>query len=159
MILKGLVEEDFVNFKNTSMYLIFPKCSFKCDKECGRPLCQNSKLAKEPDIEISYDELVDRYIMNPITHAIVCGGLEPFDSWEDLKGFVTKMRFYTEDTIIIYTGYKEEELKNEIEWLKDYENIMIKFGRFIPDKEPHIDRLLGVKLASPNQYAKWVSEV
>ena len=47
MILKGLIEEDFVNYKNAAMYLIFPNCDFKCEKECGKKLCQNSKLIKE----------------------------------------------------------------------------------------------------------------
>lgn len=37
--LKGLVEEDFINYKKPSMFLIFPYCSFKCDEECGRDIC------------------------------------------------------------------------------------------------------------------------
>lgn len=139
------------------MYLIFPHCDFKCDKDCGGKYCQNSKLINEPDIEISIDELEIRYITNSLTHAIVCGGLEPFDSWDDLLALVQNFRIYTEDPIIIYTGYTEKELKDKIEILKLYENILIKFGRFIPNKQPHLDKLLGVKLASPNQYAKWVS--
>ncbi len=157
MTLKGLVEEDFINYKCASMYLIFPKCDFKCDKENGCKLCQNSKLVKEPNIEIDVDEISCRYIINNITHAIVCGGLEPFDTWNDLLALVTEMRLYTVDPIIIYTGYTENEIKEKIEVLKDFENIIIKFGRFIPNKEPHMDRLLGVKLASPNQYAKKIS--
>jgi len=32
-------------------------------------------------------------------------------------------------------------------------NIIIKFGRFIPDQKSHMDETLGVELASPNQYA------
>ena len=157
MILKGLVEEDFVNYKNAAMYLIFPKCDFKCDKECGRAVCQNSKLAKQPDIEIDVSELSCRYILNNLTHAIVCGGLEPFDTWEDLLAVVKEFRFYTVDPIIIYTGYTQDEIKDKIEELKQFENIIIKFGRYVPGKEPHTDRLLGVKLASPNQKAIQVS--
>ena len=41
MILKGLIDEDFVNYKKPAMVLEFPYCSFKCDKECGRQVCQN----------------------------------------------------------------------------------------------------------------------
>ena len=159
MILKDVVFEDFVNFSSPAMYLIFPKCSFKCDRECGRPVCQNGAIAKMEDKDISIDYLVDEYIVNSLTHAIVCAGLEPFDSWEDLQALVKKFRIYTEDPIIIYTGYTEKELADKIPALAQYENIMVKFGRYVPDKESHMDRLLGVKLASPNQYAKWVSEV
>ena len=46
MLLRGLIDEDIVNYRKISMYLAFPYCSFKCDKECGEPVCQNSSLAR-----------------------------------------------------------------------------------------------------------------
>ena len=96
-------------------------------------------------------------MINNLTHAIVCGGLEPFDSWEDLLDLVKEFRIFTEDPIVIYTGYTEKELEKQIKVLQEYENIIIKFGRFQPNKEPHMDKILGIRLASPNQYAKWIS--
>lgn len=164
MILRGLVDEDIVNFHKTSMYLIFPHCSFKCDKECGREVCQNSSLATAPLLEISPESVCERYINNPLTSAVVCAGLEPFDSKFDLLSLVDCMRrrYERDDPFVIYTGYTEEELEsNELpeqnfihSHLKEYPNIIIKYGRFIPDQESHYDEVLGVKLASPNQYAK-----
>lgn len=91
---------------------------------------------------------------NPITKAIVFGGLEPFDSWEDLQSLITQLRYHTPDDIVIYSGYTEEEIADKIEWLSLFENIIIKFGRYIPGGEIHFDELLGVQLASPNQYSK-----
>lgn len=136
------------------MFLIFPFCSFKCDKECGKPICQNSALAREPIIEIDALKIIHLYLNNPLTHAVVCGGLEPFDSKDDLYQFITLFRGFSKDPIIIYTGYTEEELENEFSLLKKFGNIIVKFGRFIPDS-PHIfDMVLGVELASNNQYAK-----
>jgi hypothetical protein len=38
--------------------------------------------------------------------------------------------------------------------LKGYGNIVVKFGRFIPNQEKHYDSVLGVELSSFNQYAK-----
>ena len=35
IILKGIIDEDFVNYRVPSMTLMFPKCSFKCEKEYG----------------------------------------------------------------------------------------------------------------------------
>ena len=68
--------------------------------------------------------------------------------------FVSLFRGFSKDDIVIYTGYKEEELAAEISTLQQFDNIIIKFGRFIPDS-PHIfDTVLGVELASNNQYAK-----
>lgn len=155
MKLKGIIDEDFVNYKKPSMFLIFPKCSFKCDKECGRQVCQNSALAKEKNVEITLDKIINRYMTNPITKALVCGGLEPFDSWDDLQCLILNFRYYTNDDIVIYTGYYKEEIdKEKINWLKLYSPIIIKYGRFIPNNEEYFNNDLGVKLASKNQYTE-----
>ena len=153
MKIKGLITEDFVNYKKASMTIIFPYCTFKC----GKDYCQNSSLAKTPIIEISIDDLVNRYINNPITEAVVMQGLEPFDSWNDLKEFVQKLREYNNDDIVIYTGYNKNEVIEKINELSKYTNIIVKFGRYIPNQEKHFDDLLGVYLASNNQYAEKIS--
>ena len=157
MNIKYIVDEDIVNYKECSMFIGFPFCSFKCEKECGINCCQNSVLAKSPNIEINAENLIDRYLRNPITSAVVFGGLEPFDSWGDVYTLVTKLRTYRLDTIVIFTGYKETEISDKIEALKKFPNIIVKFGRFIPNQPSHKDELLGVTLASPNQYAKKIS--
>lgn len=156
MKLKGINDYDICNYKKPAMFLIFPYCSFKCDKECGVNVCQNSALAREPVIEIRAADIVHRYLDNPLTHAVVCGGLEPFDSAQELILFITYFRMHSKDPIIIYTGYKEEELTEQIKFLQNFDNIIVKFGRFIPNS-PHIyDAILGVELASDNQYAKHI---
>lgn len=153
MKIKGLITEDFVNYKKASMTIIFPYCTFKC----GKDYCQNSSLAKTPIIEISIDDLVNRYINNPITEAVVMQGLEPFDSWNDLKEFVQKLREYNNDDIVIYTGYNKDEVSKYIKELSVYPNIIIKFGRYIPNQDGHYDDVLGVYLISNNQYAERIS--
>ena len=157
MLIKDIVETDIVNYKDISMFIIFPTCSFKCDKECGMQVCQNSTLALSPNINIDIEQLICKYLSNPITNAIVCGGLEPFDSWEDLYALITRFRLITDDDIVIYTGYNPDEIKEQINTLKHYRNIIIKFGRFIPNQPHHYDEILGVELSSPNQYAERIS--
>lgn len=153
MILKGIIDEDFINYKEPAMVLEFPLCSFKCDKECGLQVCQNSKLASAPNIEIDIYDIILRYRRNPITTAIVMQGLEPLDSWKDVKNFIEVFRQETDDDIVIYTGYKENEITSILKELHNYYNIIIKFGRFIPGQQPHYDDILGVNLASDNQYS------
>lgn len=157
MIVKGIKDEDFVNYSKPSMFIIFPYCDFKCDREAGCSICQNSSLAHMPNYEIPIEKIIKRYINNPITKAIVCGGLEPFDSYEDLYNLIKEFRKYTDDDIVIYTGYEEnKEFKHLLRYrmalgyLKEFPNIIIKFGRFVPNQEPHYDEVLGVKLASDN---------
>lgn len=157
MEIKGVLYEDFINYKKPSMLIMFPKCSFKCDKECGRQVCQNSTLAQGPTFEVAAPYLIDQYIANPFTDALVCAGMEPFDSFVELLELVHALRQKCDDDIVIYTGYTEDEASDMIYQLQQYENIYIKFGRFIPGHEPHYDATLGVKLASDNQYGKKVS--
>ena len=154
--LKGIIDEDFVNYKVPSMSLMFPICSFKC----GKQNCQNTELYKSKDILIDTDALCQRYLNNPITEAVVCQGLEPLDSLNDLFHFIKTLRnkYKCDDDIVIYTGYDEDEVTQEIDILKKFfANIIIKFGRYIPNDETHFDDILGVKLASNNQYAKKIS--
>lgn len=169
MHLRGIESENFENYKEPSLFLAFPNCSFKCDREAGCQVCQNSTLVSYPVEHYFTDSIVELYMSNPITRAVVCGGLEPFDSWDDLRRFIAIFRYYSSDPIIIYTGYTEEEIgqmeymcdgiyHSVLDVLKLYENIIIKYGRFIPNQQHHYDEILGVTLASPNQYAKYVGE-
>lgn len=159
MKLKNLIDEDFVNYKKPSMVLGFPVCrDFKCDKECGQQVCQNSALATAPTVRIDDDVIIHRYLANPITQAVCLQGLEPLDSPIDMMNFIIKFREVSNDDIVIYTGYKKEEINPRIfESLSEYPNIIIKYGRYIPDQKPHYDEVLGVELASDNQYAEVVS--
>lgn len=156
MIVKGIVDEDFINYKKPSMVIAFPNCSFKCDKECGGAVCQNSPLAKEPNIGISYDAIIERYLNNGITKSIVLAGLEPLDSLDDVYEFLRYLRdqYHCNDDVVIYTGYNKEEITDIVNKLKWFCNIVIKYGRFIPDQQPHFDEVLGINLASGNQYAE-----
>ena len=155
MIIKGIVDEDFVNYKIPSMEIIFPYCSFKCDKEAGKSVCQNSSLAQTKNIDVDAINIVSRYLSNPITKAVVMCGLEPLDSFDDVKEFIRKLRKNgCLDDVVIYTGYNEDEVSNNIKELEIYENIIVKFGRFRYGDKPHFDNVLGVNLASDNQYAK-----
>ena len=152
-----LIDEDFINYKKPSLFLALPFCTFKCEKECGIQCCQNSSLARQPIIEISTEKLVQRYLENPISESVVMGGMEPLDSFEDVIEFVSALRRYSEDPVIIYTGYYESEIKDKIEQLQRFSNIIVKFGRFKPNEPHHTDPILGVELASTNQYAEKIS--
>lgn len=157
MLVKKIIDEDFNDYKKPSMFIAMPHCNFKCDKECGKQVCQNSALATASDIEINITDIVSRYENNGLTQAVVLGGLESFDSWLDLYSFIYVFRSVTDDDIVIYTGYDMDEIVDKVITLKQFPNIIIKYGRYIPDQEPHFDEVLGVYLASDNQYAERIS--
>lgn len=151
---KDIKYEDFVNYKKPSMFIAFPSCTFKCEKECGQKMCQNSSLVQSPNKTVGVKTILNQYVNNPITSAIVMGGLEPFDSEEDLLILIAHLRVATQDDIVIYTGYTEDEIKSKeiYKELLKFSNIIIKFGRYIPNQQKHYDDVLGVYLASDNQY-------
>ena len=153
MKIKGLISEDFVNYKKPAMTIMFPYCTFKC----GTEYCQNSPLSKAEDIEMDISNIVIRYLNNHITESVVMQGLEPFDSWDDLSEFVKQLRESTDDDIVIYTGYYKEEIIDKVEILRKYKNIIIKYGRFLYNDKPIFDDILGITLASSNQYAERIS--
>lgn len=159
MKIKGIIPEDFSNYKRPSMFIITSQCSFKCDKEAGVRCCQNSDLAATPSKEIQDDDIIKAYLKNPITKAIVFGGLEPFDQIDELEAFIKCLRttYSCPDIVVIYTGYNAEEISQDIDRIKSFENIVIKFGRYIPEGTKKFDEVLGVYLASDNQYAEVIS--
>lgn len=159
MKIKGLIEEDFVNFKVPSMFISTTKCNFKCDKECGRTVCQNSALATAPIFEIDDSKIIKKYLSNDITEAIVIGGLEPFDTYQEIYDFIFKFRQLSNDTAVIYTGYNPSEIKDILKYFYEFNNIIIKFGRFIPNDKERYDNVLGITLSSSNQFAQTIEDI
>ena len=153
---KGIIFEDFVNYKKPCMTLMMPKCSFKCDKENGVQLCQNWELAAAPEQTVHINSLMRNYINNPITEAIVLQGLEPFDSLIDLYTVAAALEdFQITDDFVIYTGYTREEITSQLKPLHNVPgHVIVKWGRYIPNQKPHYDPVLGVYLASDNQYGE-----
>ena len=160
MKIKGLVDEDFVNFKLPCMFIYIGTCNWKCCIEANIPVtvCQNSDLAKQKDIDIPIDEIFNRYISNPISEATVIGGLEPMMQFEDVYNLIKYFRDKkVNDVFVIYTGYYPNEIQDKIENLKAFKNIICKFGRYVPNQEEHFDDVLGVNLVSDNQYGEVIS--
>lgn len=158
MKIKNIVDEDFINYKIPSMFIGLGTCNWKCCTEANIPIeiCQNSELSNQGDIDISTEQIFRRYILNPISKAIVIGGLEPITEWNDISKLISDFRKHgCFDTFVIYTGHTKEEIKNIITFCQNnFSNIVFKFGRFKPNQNKHYDDILGVYLISDNQYGE-----
>ncbi len=161
MRIKTIVDEDFVNYQKPSMFIGTVSCAGKCCLEANIPfsVCQNDGWRSNAPINLDDAEIYQRYASNPITNSFVIGGLEPFEQVPELLRLVRHIRFDQEcnDDIVIYTGYYMEEVEATVEALEGFPNMIVKFGRYIPDQPSRYDKMLGVTLSSNNQYAVKIS--
>ena len=160
MKVKTIVDERFEDYKEVSMFVCSNMCDWKCCREAHIPvsICQNNSIAQKEPIEISPAEMLDRYLSNPFSKALVFGGLEPMLQFDEVLEIVKYFRNHDcDDTIVIYTGYYKDEIADKITILQDYKNIIVKFGRYEPNSEKRFDEVLGVELISSNQYAEKIS--
>lgn len=160
MRLKGITEEDFVQYKKPSMFLISCFCDWKCCTEIGLDIsvCQNEPIAQTPIHNITDRMIYEKYRSNPITSAIVIGGLEPMLQFEEVYDLIKLFRDNNcVDDFVIYTGYYPDEIQDKVKKLSEFKNIIIKFGRFIPNRSSIFDEVIGVNLASDNQFAIKIS--
>ena len=173
MKLTNIIEEDFVNYRKPGMFLGFPYCSGKCNQEAGKIVCQNQVLQNAELIDISAEEILERFYKNPIPECLIFGGLEPFDSFDDIMDILVHLKaresinkwkkyFSYNPRIVIYTGYYPFEIKNMLFDIADTVHpavyVAVKFGRYLPGYKPHFDPILGVHLASDNQFAMWITD-
>lgn len=159
MNLKFVKPEDFVNYKKCSLFLGTCYCDWKCCKENNLPcsICQNYPWSSNPIKNIPNHKLFELYRNNVLMESVVFGGLEPMLQFDEILEFISEFRKQFDDDIVIYTGYYPEEISDKIAHLTKFSNIIVKFGRYIPNKPNRYDDILGITLASDNQYAKKIS--
>ena len=174
MRIKAIKADDYTNYRDpegwSSLFVGMGTCDWKCCIAAGIPVdtCQNSALAKAPVVELDATDLLKRYAWE--SGSVVVGGLEPFNDMESLKelaraykNFVNYLHGEEEfDKLVIYTGYNPDEVITHVEEIynivKDKLTLIVKFGRFVPGQKTHLDEVLGVELASDNQFAKKITK-
>lgn len=145
----------FSDFHMNSLYCATTKCSGKCKENNPNVVCQNEDIKKHKDDYKNYSgkDLLSIAKNNSFCEAILFSGLDPIDDYDNLVGIIREIRNIDKEyPIVIYTGYAEDEIQKEIKELKTLNNIWLKVGRYIPNRESIIDRITGVKLISDNQY-------
>ena len=108
--LKQVVAEDFCNYKLPSMFLITCFCDWKCCTEGNfdTSVCQNFSLKDYPIKEYPFILLYKFYMSNPITKAIIVGGLEPLLQSEELYNLISFIFFYISFAFSILKSFKEK---------------------------------------------------
>ena len=166
MHVRKLLTERFQDYKLPNLYLAACWCDWKCciERQTDISLCQNSPIANLPVQDVPDNDILDAYEADPITQAIVIAGLEPVMQIYEVVSLIRRARERKIHTdFVIYTGYTKEEVRfcGVLDLLTplcgDGITIIIKYGRYVPGQQPHFDAVLGVDLASDNQYAEYLS--
>ena len=155
------IKEVFNDYKHPSLLLSTISCDFKCEKEglCSIGVCHNSHTKDMPIIHTPTKDIVSMFKNNEFVECLIIAGLEPMLQFDEIHKLISELRVISNSEVVIYTGYYPEEIKEYIEKLKQFSNIIIKFGRFVENAESKYDELLGVTLASSNQYAKRIEDL
>ena len=150
MRVKGIVAEDFVNYKFPAMFINTSLCDFKCcrGQHLDTGICQNAPLAKAPTQDVPDTVLYEKFSANPITKAVVIGGMEPFLQIDEVESLLSLFR---------EKGDHPEEILEHLARLRKYGNVIVKFGRYIPGRPERYDGILGVTLSSDNQFGKIIA--
>ena len=79
MKIKGLQDEDFTNYKKTSMFIGTSVCDWKCcNEQClDKSICQNSSLANKKKKNRSVYKVFRRNINNRVFDAFAVSGFDP----------------------------------------------------------------------------------
>ena len=144
--------EVFQDYKRSAVMFSAISCDWKCCKEAGRDVCQNMKLTKGEIVVLSFDRAL-KMVKDSITDAVLFAGLEPLLQADELVQFIEYLRQKgISKPIVIYTGYYPEEINQETLLRLAKCQVVMKFGRYIPDRPSRFDEILGITLASDNQF-------
>lgn len=151
--IKGIVDEVFSDYSKISMLIICPKCTVRCWERLGLSpsICQNNHLKKEQGWQEDNFEIIKRYNSNPLTKSIVFGGLDSWDSLDDILNFSKTFREFSNDDLVLYTGRNLEEIQGDFIKFINIKNVYVKYGQYNPNLESIVDELTGVTLVSSNQ--------
>ena len=146
------VVEVFQDYKKSAVLFSMCYCDWKCCKEAGIDVCHNLPIAKQENVKLTFSDALS-IVNNSVTDAVLFGGLEPLLQSEEVTHLIRYFREHgVKKDIVVYTGYYIEEIDKDVLESLTQCHVILKCGRFIPNRPSKFDDVLGVTLASDNQY-------
>lgn len=120
-------------------------CTWKCKNCCNIHYKDYKDFYKR-----TIWEIINDYDRNKLVSTLILSGLEPFDNFDIMLSLIHWFRVFFEDDIVIYSGYELKEIEEYIKPLSSY-NVLVKYGRYMPNKNHIYNEDLELYLSSDNQ--------
>lgn len=122
----GINENDFINGEGVSVSLFLQGCPFRC-KNCQNPETWSSDGGNAWHEDKLIETIISLIQSNGIQRNLSILGGEPLDT-DDKKEFIKQLIYKVKDKypnikIVLWTGYKYEELKDKNELKYIFNNI------------------------------------
>lgn len=150
--------EVFQDYKKSALLFSTCYCDWKCCHEAGVDIdiCQNQKVSQQREVTLPFESILKK-VNQSFTDAVIFGGLEPILQADEVVQCIEYLRKHgVKKDIVVYTGYYLEEIDPETLAYLALNDCILKCGRFIPDRKPKFDAVLGITLASDNQYGVYL---
>ena len=145
---KGIIHERTEDAPFMGALIIGVSCRNNCRN------CFNQHLKDKPTYVKFADEIIKEVKQNPFNDGIILAGLEWSEQPDDAITLID-CALRENLQVILYTGLTEQELFSRIP--KEYlVGIYVKFGAYDEKKLSNTYYSEGVKLASTNQYIKFM---
>ncbi|MCH4890037.1 radical SAM protein [Acidaminobacter sp. JC074] len=131
-------------------------CALDCNIGCKG--CFNQSLKEAPIFYKKADEVLDEIMSNPFNEGVILAGLEwslqPSELMAMIKSCASK-----NIPVIVYTGHKIETFLRRVPKIKNYPEVLIKYGAYDESKLSLTHEAYGVRLASTNQNIQSVADI
>ncbi|MFW6377583.1 MAG: 4Fe-4S cluster-binding domain-containing protein [bacterium] len=148
---KGIEHEIINDAPFVGAIITAPTCSKGCKNCINEHLKYDGIYYNE-----TADEIIEQVKNNKFNEGIILAGLEWTESESAMKILIFKA-LYNKLKVILYTHQTEKQFKRNYPELYSFP-IWVKFGSYKEDLESNNYFSEGVKLATTNQYIKFLGE-
>ena len=148
---RGIIHERTEDAPFMGALIVAKSCSNNCQG------CFNQHLKYSPLYVRLARDIIQEVRMNPFNDGIILGGLEWTEEPEDMLSLIYWAKTLRMQ-VMLYTGLSEEQLFAKVP--RDaLLNCYVKFGKYDNTKLSDTYTSFGIKLASTNQYIKYISQI
>jgi len=131
-------------------------CALDCNIGCKG--CFNQSLKEAPIFYKKADEIMDEIMSNPFNEGVILAGLEWSLQPTELLALV-KSATVRNMPVIVYTGHDINTFLRRVPLIKQFTEVLVKYGAYDESKLSLTHEAYGIKLASTNQHIDSIANI